>query len=222
MSKPMLVTLPFVLLLLDYWPLQRLQLSTLNSRPATLWPLLREKLPFFLLSALSSIVTFFVQHGAGATVSTAELSLPGRLANVLVAYVRYLGAVVWPVDLAVYYPRPEQWPAWQVAGACLILLALTLLVLRLLSRARYAAVGWFWFLGTLVPVIGLVQVGEQSMADRYTYIPYVGLFVLIAWGGEAIARRSGLPKSLVACAAVLALGTSLALTRTQTGYWRTT
>jgi tetratricopeptide (TPR) repeat protein len=222
MSKPMLVTLPFVLLLLDYWPLQRFQLSTLKSQPSTLWPLLREKLPFFLLSALSSVITFFAQHAAGATVSTAELSLPGRLANVVVSYVRYLGELVWPVNLAVFYPRPEQWPAWQVAGCALILVLLTLVAVWLLSRARYVTVGWFWFVGTLVPVIGLVQVGEQAIADRYTYLPYIGLSILIAWGAEAMARRISLPKALVGCVAVLALGALLALTRAQTLYWLTT
>ena len=222
MSKPMLVTLPFLLVLLDYWPLCRFQLKTQNSKLKTLLPLLREKLPFFLLSALSSAVTYLVQHAGGATVSTAELSLTGRISNVLVSYVRYLGKLVWPESLSVFYPRPAQWPVWQVAGSALVLALLTLLAVRLLSRARYVAVGWFWFLGTLVPVIGLVQVGEQAIADRYTYIPYIGLFILISWGAEEIGRRSRLLKVFIGLAAPCILAALLAATHAQTLYWQNT
>ena len=222
MSKPMLVTLPFILLLLDYWPLRRLSFSSLQGATAPLLRLILEKLPFFLLSALSSVVTFIVQHTGGATVSTAELPLTGRFANVLVAYVRYVGKLVWPADLAVFYPRPAHWPAWEVAGSALVLVVATLLAVRLLARHRYVAVGWFWFVGTLVPVIGLVQVGEQSMADRYTYIPYIGLGILVAWGAEEVARRSNQLKVLLVSAAVLALAGLLALTRIQALYWQST
>ena len=231
MSKPMLVTLPFVLLLLDYWPLQRSQSASRSLKPPArkfhpssfiFHPLLLEKLPFFLLSALSSAVTYAVQHAGGATVSTAELSLPGRVANVLVSYVRYLGKLVWPADLTVFYPRPAQWPAWQVAGSALVLALLTLLAARLLSRARYVPVGWCWFLGTLVPVIGLVQVGEQAMADRYTYLPSIGLFILIAWGTEEIARRSHRLKLLTWAGALCALAALLVATRAQTRHWQNT
>ncbi len=222
LSKPMLVTLPCVLLLLDYWPLCRFEFNPQRPRLKPVVPLLVEKLPFFLLSGLSSVITFVVQHGGGATVSIAELPMTGRFANVLVAYVRYMGKLLWPGDLAVFYPRPEQWPIWQVVGSALILVLLTLLALRLLSGARYVAVGWFWFVGTLVPVIGLVQVGEQAIADRYTYIPYIGLFLVIAWGGEALARRAGLPRILVGSAAALGLGILAVLTRQQAAYWQTT
>jgi tetratricopeptide (TPR) repeat protein len=222
MSKPMLVTLPFVLLLLDYWPLERFQLSTQHSTLKTLLPFALEKWPFFLLSALSSAVTFLVQQNGGATVSTAELSLPDRFANVFVSYVRYLGKLVWPADLAVFYPRPAQWPAWQANGSTLVLVLLTLLAVRLLAKHRYVAVGWLWFLGALVPVIGLVQVGEQALADRYTYLPYIGLFILMSWGAEEIVQRSIVLKLLIASTALCALAALLAATRAQTRYWQNT
>jgi protein O-mannosyl-transferase len=230
MSKPMLVTLPFILLLLDYWPLQRFRFTsgdpTASARrfhPSSfiLHPLLCEKLPFFLLSALSSAVTYAVQHAGGAVVPTAELSLPGRVANVLVAYLTYLEKLVWPAGLAFFYPRPDQWPAWRVASAVVVLVAITLLALRLLPGRRYPTVGWLWFLGTLVPVIGFVQVGEQAMADRYTYIPSIGLFVVAAWGAEEIARRSKARKTLIVSAAVIVLPVLLLVTQRQVAYWQT-
>ncbi|MBP7977226.1 MAG: tetratricopeptide repeat protein [Verrucomicrobia bacterium] len=239
MSKPMLVTVPFVLLLVDYWPLRRWgkEEAELAARgrqgrksapppaPSALRPLLlllREKLPFFVLAAASSVATCLVQHAGGATVSMAELSLGGRAANALVAYVRYLGKLVWPADLAVYYPRPEQWAAGRVWGAALVLAVITVLAMRMWARRRYVAMGWFWFLGMLVPVIGLVQVGEQAMADRYTYLPYIGLFIMLAWGGEALARRSKYGTAFLGAAALGALAVLLVVTRQQTRHWRTT
>jgi tetratricopeptide (TPR) repeat protein len=144
------------------------------------------------------------------------------VANVLVSYVRYLGKLVWPADLAVFYPRPAHWPAWQVAGSALVLVLLTLLAARLLARARYVPVGWCWFVGTLVPVIGLVQVGEQAMADRYTYLPSIGFFILIAWGAEEFARRNKLLERLTTAAALCALAALLGATRTQTRCWQNT
>jgi protein O-mannosyl-transferase len=221
MSKPMLVTVPFVLLLLDYWPLDRFGLKTQDASLKTILPLLREKIPFFLLSALSSVVTYVAQHSGGAVMSAAELSLPGRIANALVSYVRYVAKLLWPANLACFYPRPEHWPVWQVAGAILVLAGITALVLRLLSSHRYLATGWFWFVGTLVPVIGLVQVGEQAMADRYTYIPSIGLFVLAAWGlGDLVCRWPRL-KPLLVSFSVLALPGLLLVTRQQVQYWQT-
>ena len=232
MSKPMLVTLPFVLLLLDYWPLGRMQNAecrmqkdasrfTFHVSPATLRPLLVEKLPFFLLAALSCAVTYAVQHAGGAVMSAAELSLPGRMANALVSYPRYLEKMLWPANLACFYPRPEHWPVWQVAGAALVLAVITVLVLRLLTSHRYLAVGWLWFVGTLVPVIGLVQVGEQAIADRYTYIPSIGLFVLVAWGlGDIVGRWPRL-KPLLVSASILALAALLLVTRQQVPCWQT-
>jgi tetratricopeptide (TPR) repeat protein len=209
MSKPMLVTVPFMLLLLDYWPLGRITLDRPGLKKS-LW-LILEKGPFLILAAGSSVVTFLVQRSGGA-VST-NLAFPGRVANALVSYVRYLSKTVWPVNLSVLYPHPGHWPAWQVTGSAILLLAV-LLIVTLQARTRpYLAVGWFWFIGGLVPVIGLIQVGIQSMADRYTYIPSIGLFVMVAWGISELVQRwpSAMPAvfmtaacSLVACACVSA------------------
>jgi len=171
MAKPMLVTLPFVLLLLDYWPLNRLTRQTVF-----------EKLPFFALSTASSIVTFFAQRSGGAVVNIDLLPLSMRLANTPVSYIKYIGKMFWPTKLAVLYPYfGDKLSAWLVATSVLILLAVTILVVRLSSKHRYLPVGWFWYLGTLVPVIGLVQVGNQPLADRYTYVPLTGLFIIAAW-----------------------------------------
>jgi Flp pilus assembly protein TadD len=198
MSKPMLVTLPFVLLLLDFWPLRRFVPQSMQefSNPPIHQPinpllghsitpplhLIREKLPFFALSVAASLVTYFVQKAGGAVSSLTTIPLGARIANALVAYVRYLSKTVWPVDLSVFYPLPDHWPVLTVVASGLVLLGLSWLVIRRSSRYPYLGVGWFWFLGTLVPTIGLVQVGSQSMADRYLYIPSMGLFVMAAWG----------------------------------------
>jgi tetratricopeptide (TPR) repeat protein len=174
MSKPMLVTTPFVLLLLDYWPLRRVR------SPA--FKLVLEKVPFFLLSAASSVITFVVQRKGGAVSSLTTLSLGARAANAVVSYARYLGKTFWPVNLSVLYPHPGHWPAWRVSASAVLLLAICAGVLVLGRKRPYLAVGWFWFLGTLAPVIGLVQVGMQSMADRYMYLPLIGLSMAVVWG----------------------------------------
>jgi protein O-mannosyl-transferase len=218
MSKPMLVTLPFVLLLLDFWPLQRFQLTTKNSRLRTLISLCLEKLPFFLLVAASSVVTFIVQRKGGA-VSTA-LSLGARVANALVAYVRYIRKMFWPSDLSVLYPHPGHWPAWQVAGAAALLLAIGVGVIFSARRRPYLAMGWLWFCGTLVPVIGLVQVGVQSMADRYTYLPLIGLFIVLVWGfAEWMPNRPWRTQVLTA-GSLSVLAACTLLTARQIRIWR--
>ncbi len=175
MSKPMLVTTPFVLLLLDYWPLRRVELAD-GRRWARL---VAEKVPYFVLVAGSSVVTFMVQQKGGA-VST-SLSVGARVENTWVSYVRYIRKLFWPSDLSVLYPHPGTWPAGEVAACAALVMAMTLAAVWFGRNRRYVAVGWFWYLGTLVPVIGLVQVGIQSMADRYTYVPAIGLFILIVW-----------------------------------------
>ncbi len=190
MSKPMLVTLPFVLLLLDYWPLGRLKLHAKNLKLRTFLPFVWEKLPFLLLSALSCVITFRVQQSGGAVLDVNNFPVGARIANALMSYVRYLGKMVWPEGLAALYLRKAPWPAWQVGLAALALLAASVAVIRLARQRPYLAVGWFWYLGTLVPVIGLVQVGMQTMADRYTYIPLIGIFIALAWGGwELVSTR---------------------------------
>lgn len=197
MAKPMLVTLPFVLLLLDYWPLGRFQPGRSAAGPATplqasaepdnqralALRLVWEKVPFFVLAGASSVVTFLVQKSGGAVGSLEGYPVALRIANALVSYVRYLGKMIWPHKLAVFYPHPgNSLPEWQPVLAGVLLLAVSVAVLRLSRRHPYLAVGWLWYLGTLVPVIGLVQVGGQAMADRYTYVPLIGLFIMIAWG----------------------------------------
>jgi protein O-mannosyl-transferase len=173
MAKPMLVTLPFVLLLLDYWPLQRL-------RPP--WSrLIWEKIPFFALAALSSWVCLIAQHQGGSVATMAVVTMRTRLANVPISYVRYIAKTVWPTHLAVLYPLQFDWRAWTIIASSLLLILVTLLVVCRRRVQPYLPVGWFWFLGMLVPVIGLVQVGEQSMADRYDYLPGIGLSILLIW-----------------------------------------
>ena len=258
MSKPMLVTGPFVLLL-DFWPLQRLRLPVLpnwrfeaqgsRSRvsPAAGSPkrsavqpvvpfsrLVWEKVPFLLLSAASCLVTFRVQQSGGAVLDVGNLPVGARVANALMSYVRYLGKLLWPENLAGLYLRKAPWPSWQVGLAVLVLVAASITVIRLARSRPYLAVGWFWYLGTLVPVIGLVQVGMQTMADRYTYIPLIGIFIAVVWGGWELAamacaqgRSADLPSALqgpwlrvAQLATAVVLATCMILARNQLAWWR--
>src|ERR1051325_295252 len=216
MSKPMLVTWPFVLLLLDFWPLRRLDsLFTLRHSPG----LLREKIPFLALSAASCLVTFLVQKSAGAVQLLAYISIPHRLINCVVAYARYVGKTFWPVNLSAFYPLRDTWPAWQVAVAAAVLLLLTALAILRARQQPQFFFGWFWFVGTLVPVIGLVQVGSQAIADRYTYIPYVGLFIGVVWTlADFVSGRPVLKwVTVFFCGASLAASAITA--RVQVRYW---
>jgi tetratricopeptide (TPR) repeat protein len=181
MCKPMLVTLPFLLLLLDYWPLRRVSGFGMANTSGEMKPgmLIREKIPLFGLSLVSCVITYCVQNSGGAVGS---IPLTSRMANALVAYVRYLGKMLCPLNLSVIYPLPPAWHGWQIVGASILLVLVGVLVVRAGRRWPYMPVGWFWYLGTLVPVIGLVQVGRQAMADRYTYTPLIGVFVLLVWG----------------------------------------
>ncbi len=193
MSKPMVVTLPLVLLLLDYWPLGRTGRVPLRR-------LVWEKVPLLALAAASSAVTFMAQQEGEAVATLQALPLADRLGNAVVAYAAYLAKTVRPVDLAVFYPRPAAWTAWQIVPAAAVLAAISVLAWLLRRSSPYLTVGWLWFLGTLVPVIGLVQVGDQAMADRYTYLPLVGIFIMAAWGSaEAVERR---PRRVVRTAAL--------------------
>jgi tetratricopeptide (TPR) repeat protein len=275
MAKPMLVTLPFVLLLLDYWPLQRFEQNRssqeisaeirnpvsakkrkgkssrkhipgssppdqvrgrlgqtprgveLEKKPAgdkyrwaVIGPLLWEKIPFFALAALSSIATFIAQKKGGA-VETIEALPPGiRIANAFVSYIVYIEKTVWPANLTVHYAHPGLPPLWQVLGAVFVLIAATLTVIRTAKRFPYLAMGWLWYAGTLVPVIGIVQVGTQAMADRYAYIPLIGLFVMAAWGiPELLEKRRYRKEALFASSASVLLCLCI-VTWTQVGYWR--
>src|SRR5208337_261881 len=217
MSKPMAVSLPLALLLLDYWPLERCEDLPFRRR----WVHLSiEKLPLLLMSAASSATTMAAQLSGGTVAETSALPLSVRLGNALVSYVAYIGKMFWPANLAAYYPHPEHSLPWsEVVASTVILLGITTAVLYF-HRARYLVMGWFLFLTTLVPVIGIVQVGRQAMADRYAYVPCIGLFVIIAWGASAVIDATAIPRLVPAVAAVC-LVLALAVATTQyLPYWQ--
>ena len=224
MSKPMLVTLPCVLLLIDYWPLKRFsfQGASGNEFPVarSTFKLLWEKIPLFVLAAISSIITYFAQQQGGAVKSLEFIPFADRVANALVSYILYIDKMIYPGRLAILYPHPETLPWWQVLTAGLLLLSISAIVVRASKTRSYLAVGWLWYLGTLVPVIGLVQVGGQSMADRYTYLPLIGLFIMIAWGVPDVLRFSRFRKEVVGVCSVIILLIFSGITWKQTGYWR--
>jgi len=232
MSKPMVITLPFVLLLLDYWPLGRMPGSkrTTQTRQMKISALILEKVPLLLLSAASAAITLHAQQAGGSVRSALQFPFNMRLENAVVAYATYLWKMLWPARLALLYPYPSasvssvssvvssSLAPWQVILSVLILVGITVFVLTLRTR-RYLLMGWLWFLGTLVPVIGLVQVGDAAMADRYAYIPLVGIFVMIAWGLSDLADafNFGFYSRLIPAVCVLMV---LAFaTRRQLSYW---
>lgn len=219
MSKPMIVTLPFTLLLVDIWPLGRLSFS-LKQASKQIGGLLFEKAPFFALSAASCVITFIAQKSGGLVVPLEELSYESRVGNAACAYIAYLGKTPWPTSLTAFYPQQSRTVlSWPVAGAFLLLAGITVLVVRSAKRAPYLAFGWFWYLGTLVPVIGLVQVAGQAMADRYTYVPLIGVFIATAWGLADWANQHRTFRYAIAAMAIACLVPLLALTRVQTNYW---
>jgi tetratricopeptide (TPR) repeat protein len=261
MSKPMLVTLPFVLLLLDFWPLQRFSEARPTSRipvagikpedsgkkkksgkkaaekaaaavkpaqvtkPAVsefkwslLSPLLLEKVPLFALAILSSIVTYLAAHSAGAVHSNA-IPLFVRIGNAFISYGAYIVKMMVPVNLAVLYPYPESVILWQVFGALLLMMAVTVTVIWRMKQSLYLATGWFWYLGTLVPVIGIVQAGPQAMADRYTYVSLIGLFIMIAWGIAEVSQKWKYRKEALRAASAVCILCFSILTWKQVGYW---
>jgi tetratricopeptide (TPR) repeat protein len=209
MSKQMLVTLPFVLLLLDYWPLRRHKTTIIAQ-------LVVEKVPYLTISAAASVIAYRVQHQAGAVLSTVSLPIATRAENAVLSYVEYLEQFFWPTGLAAFYPYPPSMQTWLIIGCAAALVMISVLVL---SRP-YLAVGWFWYLGTLVPVIGLVQVGMQARADRYTYLPMVGISIMLAWGmAELMAKWPRARFTLQAVSVLVCLGW-LAVTWTQVPYWQ--
>ncbi len=229
MAKPQIITLPFVLLLWDFWPLQRMHRRTESSSmtpgemdvpPQTLTWLVLEKLPLLVLSAASAVITISAQYGSGSMSGPHWQPFPLRIENAIVAYMRYLGNAIWPSHLALIYPHPgSSIRTWQVLTALLLLLAITGLVIAARHRRRYLLFGWLWFLGTMVPMIGLVQVGVQAMADRYAYLPFVGLFIMIVWGTADLGEHWHVaPTWQTGVSVVILLG--LALTaRRQLSYW---
>ena len=224
MCKPQIIMLPLVLLLWDYWPLQRMfgddrqwSAGTVEAIPAKgFWWLVREKMPLFFICLVDAAVTLVAQHVAGAA---QPYSLWIRTENAIVSYARYVQKALWPSNLALYYPHPGRtlhW--WQVGGAFLLLLIITTLSVRA-RRHRYLIVGWLWFLIMLVPMIGLVQVDAQGMADRYAYVSFVGLFLMICWGVADWAAGRRMPKALLPAASVAALLALSVVTYRQIGYW---
>jgi tetratricopeptide (TPR) repeat protein len=253
MAKPMLVSLPCVLLLLDYWPLGRLRFNhsldvpkiseskkerkrarkisaSAKGKEVTLpdqsrflqrlWPVIREKIPFFALSAISSIVTAIGQQKVGAIESLEILPIGARIGNALISYIRYIGMTIYPHGLAVFYPHKGTPSAWEVVLAAAFLLIATLIIIRWAAKMPYLAMGWLWYLGTLVPVIGIIQVGMQSMADRYTYIPVIGLFVATAWAVPDIARNWRYRQYILMTGAGIVLSALMFLTWMQVKYWQ--
>ncbi|MHB8137449.1 MAG: tetratricopeptide repeat protein [Smithellaceae bacterium] len=259
MAKPMLITLPFVLLLLDFWPLRRFgeikpnqkkQSEILTSvtsdkqkkksekkkavkeilevkKPAQpeykwslIYPLFWEKVPLFVLAILSSIVTYIAQQKGGAVSSIDVLPFVVRIGNAFISYIAYIGKMIWPGNLAVFYPYPAALIPWQVLGSALLLIAITLAVVWRAKRSPYLATGWLWYLGTLVPVIGIVQAGKQAMADRYTYLPLIGLFIIVAWGVPDLLKKWSHRKGILMAASALSILCLSILTWTQVQHWQ--
>ena len=256
LSKPMLVTLPFVLLLLDYWPLGR-YVAPENPAPHPLpgieapgkkkkqkkkeiaerppvaperkepsaaavvpWALVTEKIPLFALTILSSIITFLAQQKGGAMSPLEDISLLKRLGNALISYASYIVKTVFPQGLAVFYPYPAGIAAWQVLGSAALVGTLTFLAVRCRKQYPFAFVGWFWYLGTLVPVIGIVQVGMQAMADRYTYVPHIGLFIAVVWGAGDLASRQPWGRKILAALTGVVFASLTVMTWNQISHWR--
>ena len=223
MAKPMLVTVPFVLLLLDYWPLNRFPMGAAGPRLPRVAALIREKIPLFCLAAASAVITYFVQKDLGATIPVKDASFGLRAANAVCSYFSYLMKTVWPAGLSPLYPFPDHGiPAAKLLLSAGILIAVTAAALRWAVRKPYFVMGWFWFLGMLVPVIGLVQAGEQAMADRYTYLPLIGILAGFTWGSEELSRVKPFAQSLVTTGWAIITVTLAFITFTQTGYWRDT
>jgi protein O-mannosyl-transferase len=216
MCKAMLVTLPFALLLFDLWPLRRFDLSAPDwlRRVAKL---VVEKLPFFALAAVTGFLTFMAQQTGESVIPFEPLSLSGRIENAFISYARYLARTFWPTQLGVFYPHPGEWPEMQFIVSLVLATGVSAAAVLYVRRHPFLFTGWFWFLGTLVPVIGLVQVGGQSMADRYTYVPSIGLFVAVVW----LVRRAGarVPVAVLASVATLALFICAVLTYQQSRIW---
>lgn len=214
MSKAMLVTLPFVLLLCDYWPLDRL------NEKKDLWPLIKEKFPLFALTIGSSVITYLSQSGAGAMVSMQTSSVGDRLISVTLAYARYVVMMFYPVNLGILYPFENAFNSVEIAGSVVLLLAITALCWHQRKQRRYLTIGWLWFLGTLVPVVGIVQIGMQSHADRYTYIPYFGLFIMFAWGAADLISKFKIDHRVTTAASIIVIAILGFLTFVQVGKWK--
>jgi protein O-mannosyl-transferase len=211
MSKPMVVTLPVIMILLDYWPLKRFESQKGNW---VLWQL-KEKIHFFILSAVFSIITLFAQHNPSAN----GFSLISRLANAPVSFVTYLEKTFLPHDLAVFYPFNAQIPIWQVLGTSLLIIIISMIVIVMIKRLPYLFAGWLWYAITLAPVIGIIQVGDFAMADRYTYIPSIGIAVMLAWGIPSLIKSEDMRKMILLPVGIAMIAVLAVLTWQQCGYW---
>ncbi len=223
MSKPMMVTLPCVLLLLDYWPLQRWQSASSDStdiRRTFTGRILREKIPFLIMVIAVSILAFWAQHKGGAVVNTSDIAFVERCYNAIVSYAMYLTKILWPAKLAIFYPLTLPLPLWKVFISAVILLFITAVVLYFSRKLPFMFTGWFLYLGTLVPVIGLVQVGDQAMADRYTYLPSIGIFIILVWGIYTLFNKEFFRKFFLFPVAMVILIVLAILTYRQCGYWK--
>jgi tetratricopeptide (TPR) repeat protein len=218
MSKPMLVTLPFVLLVLDYWPLDRTEDPTSGAWSRLLMRVL-EKIPLIALSAVSSIVTFLVQKGAVG--GTEQLPVATRINNAVVSYVAYIWQMFWPFRLAVFYPHPEhRLPLWEIISSLLLLVGITVIAIASRKQRPYLITGWLWYLGMLVPVIGLVQVGWQGRADRYTYLPQIGLYIAVTWAVTDLTRLWRFQRTILSAVAIAVIAVLSLCSWVQTSYWR--
>ena len=235
MAKPMVVTLPFVLLFLDYWPLGRFggggqskgenlrqfQSAEVRYKEAGLYRLIGEKIPLFILTVVLCVVTYVVEQRGVPMDSQGNVSVNSRIANALISYVSYIVKMLYPSRLAVLYPHPgDSLPAWRVIVSIIVLAGISAVAIYMGRRRRYLAVGWLWYLGTLVPVIGLVQIGSQAMADRYTYLPSIGIFIMVAWGTAELFAKWRYRKVLLGITSGAVLAVLLICTRVQTGHWR--
>lgn len=221
MSKSMVVTLPIILLLLDWWPLRRVELtSSLSAGRPKLGRLLLEKAPFFALAVVFGLVTIYAQHASGAVKDVETFPISFRVENAVVSYVTYLLQMAWPTGLAAFYPYPKMIPMWEVGGAAAILAIITVLALKAARGRPFVAVGWFWYIITLLPVIGLLQVGSQAHADRYTYLPSIGIFLLLCWGACELTRGWQSHAAVLGAAGVLVVLVCALLTINQVEVWK--
>lgn len=225
MSKPMLVTLPIILLLIDYWPLGRFRTTPesdfydRNFKPNI--TLVVEKIPLFIFTLASSLVTYFAQHSGGTVRDFEQVSILSRVANANVSYAAYIYKMIWPVDLAIFYPHPITFSLWEVGGSVILLLLITVASLVLAKDLPFLFVGWFWYIFTLIPVIGIIQVGMQAMADRYTYIPLLGIFIIVAWGvSYLVVFKWLIDKKIVIFLSVCVIALYAFVTKQQLRHWQ--
>lgn len=217
MSKPLWVTLPFILLLLDYWPLGR---WTIGKSPTSTVRLIGEKIPFIFLTVIFSLVTFHAQNSVGAIPSMEKLPFSLRIFNAVHSYISYLQKTFWPADLSVFYPYEYSFLSWQIILSCCILLGISAFVVCYIKKMPFLFVGWFWYLGTLIPLIGFVQAGMHAMADRHTYLPSVGIAIMLAWGIPLLFLNDKIRKKILLPAGIAILAIFAVLTWKQCGYWK--